>query len=400
MIGWIQFSRAEIKRAEDALKSGEMGVRDEIGFLILHQSFSDHFFPGTSVLHTRLRYALFVPWLMQASGGDAQKLARYELDLTGQLNVGTKNERRPGVIGGDIYPRAPAQSAAMAYWSAMSRWGILRPRANGTSLSRAQTLKVLNEVMHQKKGPRHEEDSEYLQSQTLSPFISSLPDAPADFLKSGVPLTFNMSKHERVFMRRQLSTVWHTQTGQPSLLAKLVENNAMALPEYPWHQSIYGIADKQDVPLLAMAEQTAALSCIGRAVYAALVEELRAKVLKDTPNRHRRWLEQVKVEYANPALQLDLDKLWKRFPHQPQYLYDLLQETQRWLLNASSVTRLRDTYTKVEVHRKGARARLSSPDNVGGQRRRAEWKSEDHSLAEPLHYRWGNVCRLLADLES
>ena len=25
---------------------------------------ADRFFPGTSVLHTRLRYALFVPWLV------------------------------------------------------------------------------------------------------------------------------------------------------------------------------------------------------------------------------------------------------------------------------------------------------------------------------------------------
>lgn len=45
------------------MNSDQKGVRDEIGFLIVHQRYADRFFPGTSVLHTRLRYVLFVPWL-------------------------------------------------------------------------------------------------------------------------------------------------------------------------------------------------------------------------------------------------------------------------------------------------------------------------------------------------
>ena len=55
-------SREEMRQAE-RLASGEQDTRDEIGFLLIHQGFADRFFPGTSVLHTRVRYALFVPWL-------------------------------------------------------------------------------------------------------------------------------------------------------------------------------------------------------------------------------------------------------------------------------------------------------------------------------------------------
>ena len=54
MIGWIQLSRQAVGQAEQALHGDERGVRDEIGFQVLHQAFADHFFPGTSVLHTRL----------------------------------------------------------------------------------------------------------------------------------------------------------------------------------------------------------------------------------------------------------------------------------------------------------------------------------------------------------
>jgi hypothetical protein len=37
MIGWIMLSRQAVASAEAALKSEQLGVRDEIGFLSLHQ---------------------------------------------------------------------------------------------------------------------------------------------------------------------------------------------------------------------------------------------------------------------------------------------------------------------------------------------------------------------------
>lgn len=36
MIGWMMFSRDAVAKAEAALKSEELGVRDEVGFLSLH----------------------------------------------------------------------------------------------------------------------------------------------------------------------------------------------------------------------------------------------------------------------------------------------------------------------------------------------------------------------------
>ena len=38
------------------LASGEQDVGDEISFLLIHQDFAGRFFPGTSVLHTRVPY--------------------------------------------------------------------------------------------------------------------------------------------------------------------------------------------------------------------------------------------------------------------------------------------------------------------------------------------------------
>jgi hypothetical protein len=96
-------SRDEMRQAE-RLASGEQDTRDEIGFLLIHQGFADRFFPGTSVLHTRVRYALFVPWLfLQAAGikhrgSDLDATIRRQLI---QLAIRLKQGERYGVIGGD-----------------------------------------------------------------------------------------------------------------------------------------------------------------------------------------------------------------------------------------------------------------------------------------------------------
>jgi Family of unknown function (DUF6361) len=92
----------EEKRQAKKLASGDQDTRDEIGFLLIHQGFADRFFPGTSVLHTRVGYALFVPWLFQHAAEiesrDLDKAIERELiDLAKRL----KKRERYDVIGGD-----------------------------------------------------------------------------------------------------------------------------------------------------------------------------------------------------------------------------------------------------------------------------------------------------------
>src|SRR5436309_10344444 len=109
--GWTYLSREALRQAEAQLTKETEGVRDEIGFLILHQRYADYFFPGTSVLHTRLRYALFVPWIYHtlfeelSSGRIADRLQRYEVSLAGRLKHGNSW----GVIGGLNYPKPTTQ---------------------------------------------------------------------------------------------------------------------------------------------------------------------------------------------------------------------------------------------------------------------------------------------------
>lgn len=63
--GLTFLSRSALREAEQLMLGETAGVRDEVGFLVVHQRYADRFFPGTSVLHTRLRYSLFIPWILE-----------------------------------------------------------------------------------------------------------------------------------------------------------------------------------------------------------------------------------------------------------------------------------------------------------------------------------------------
>src|SRR5512135_1965285 len=93
IFGWTVLSREALRRAENQLAENIEGVRDEIGFLSLHQAYADRFFPGTSVLQTRLRYVLFVPWIYDKiaahhiSGRVESLIQQEEIHLTGRLKM-------------------------------------------------------------------------------------------------------------------------------------------------------------------------------------------------------------------------------------------------------------------------------------------------------------------------
>lgn len=123
--GFTFLSRKALGQAEQMMFGGAAGVRDEVGFLIVHQRYADRFFPGTSVLHTRLRYALLIPWIYQTLRDQrppprhfAQAYIDLEHALTGRLKFDENGGERDGVIGGEVHPRAISQPPAYVYWTA------------------------------------------------------------------------------------------------------------------------------------------------------------------------------------------------------------------------------------------------------------------------------------------
>lgn len=402
-IGWTLLSREALRRAENHLNEDIQGVRDEIGFLALHQAYADRFFPGTSVQHTRLRYFLFVPWLyMQLA---EQKVGRHidemlqhaEIKTTGRL----KEADEAGIIGTRSYPDPTSQPPSLVYWSALGAWRILRPMRDGTHLTRS----TLHRIISQSSPAGRIKDDDKMLLEEQEHVFSSVPSPPKVWADSSKSLSFDLTKSERRFMEGVIIALSRTEeSGQsvPALISRLVEKKVgISKTTSMWSSKILSAADSNDRNALKRSEKVAHLSAIGRAVYAALVEQTLEKQdgTKLQPI-HRPALTEAIEMFRESALSLNLDEIALDTNAPLQNILQVLRETQNWLRSRKSdISELYSVYCETEKARKGKRARL--PLTLLGREKRAEWfadKQNRQPQHNPLHYRWGNVRSFLIDL--
>jgi hypothetical protein len=371
------------------MHADQAGVRDEIGFLLIHQRYADRFFPGTSVLHTRLRYVLFVPWIYaDARHARSRQRKPAELIARGEHKLTERLLGEDGVIGGRVFPKPIDQPPSYVYWTALQEWGLLRAR-----WSRAQVERLLVAPPAAKMS----DDDGVPIEQVTWPF-AGCPE-PADDWRSGERLRFRLSKLERIYLARQLRGVGSPAVpGEPSLLAMLV-GKPLGAADHAWSSEILDLA-RHERAALVRAGQAAALAAVGRATYAAQVETLKADFdCRRCSDRHRSALPEIVAKWAAEAEALD----WTAFEGDtnklPPAVANAVHQTLEWVRSgAKDPMAIEPAYRRAEEARKRRRARLSRTQD--GVDRRDEWSNEDHGIAEPLHYRWGNVKRLLRDLEG
>ncbi|MHB1543880.1 MAG: DUF6361 family protein [Acidiferrobacter sp.] len=380
-------SREALARAKAQMDEESMGVRDEIGFLTIHQRYADRFFPGTSVLHTRVRYAVFVPWLFEDMAGltgpaATRALREREKDIAGRL----KDAGESQVIGGRVYPNYSSQPPSTVYWNALSIWGILRPRPDGRTISRAQAHRLLKRV-----GPETDDDGQPLVG--FDPPFVPLPDRPDNW--RGGRLTLRLTTAEATFLRERLAQLRRPGEHELSLIARLVRTE-VAAPAGMWADETCAIAGADQEPLVR-AQQAASLAGVGRAIYDALLEGIvEGDDKRESSTRHRDHLVAMVEEHGPVAAEIDVDALETDIGALPAKLRTVVIATRDWIASKSTdPVSLFDVYASAEA-RKGPRARL--PLTPNGRARRLEWSNDEHSLAGPLHYRWEQVSTLLNDL--
>ena len=164
-----------------------------------------------------------------------------------------------------------------------------------------------------------------------------------------------------------------------------------------WSLKVQKAADKADREALIRARQAAALSAVGRGVYAAMVETMRSDDGLPTDDVHRSGLWEVCDEFRADALALSVDDIPVAAPNVPNGILEVLRQTQQWLkANDSELSPLYAIYEREESRRKDRRARLTR--SLNGREKRSEWLPEETAPAQPLHYRWNQVRQLLIDL--
>ncbi len=413
LVGWTQISRSDVNKATEILRGGERGIRDEIGFLALHQGFADRFFPGTSVLQTRLRYVLFVPWqindIVSRNRSDISRsragLKESERRLVARLVLGAtgRDEQTLGIIGSRSTNYDAAQPPSTIYWTALRKWKILQPLPSGRTPSRDYVL----------GGGAAAGDNDQDNDEPVSPALNSafyaLPSPPKDWgtrNRTSEPLHFGLERAERDYLRKQLCSTNRegpNRSSDESLLARLAATKAS---DTPWRQLPFNnpllprAADSADAAALKVAVHASSLTKIGRAAYSALVEHVAHQEDGHGDTTQLRTLGDVIEQERSSALRCNLSDVEAAIGHLDDKFNVALEATLHWLKHGHRrVEDLLPSYKASEVFRKPGRARLA--DYPASPSLRDAWLQDAKQRApEGLSYRWHRVSQLLDDLNG
>lgn len=129
IIAWLDTSSEEQRRVRELISLfSQNESRDELGIGQIRDGFSNTLFPGTSVIQTRARYFLFVPWIYREGirrGRSGQQLKAWadtrERKLIEALRDTGDVEGLIGRLAGPAVKILPST----IYWSGLVRYGIL-----------------------------------------------------------------------------------------------------------------------------------------------------------------------------------------------------------------------------------------------------------------------------------
>lgn len=128
-LAWLDYSDEDQKRAREIVALfSQPESRDELGIGVVRDALSSLMFPGTSVIQTRARYFLFVPWIVQEAARRKKTgqqmlgwVDRYERKLIEALRKGGDVEGLIGRVAGTSVKILPST----IYWNGLQGYGIL-----------------------------------------------------------------------------------------------------------------------------------------------------------------------------------------------------------------------------------------------------------------------------------
>ncbi len=223
----------------------ERESRDELGLGAIRDSFSDILFPGTSTIHTRLRYMLIIPWVFQyieAQGVSSRefpiRVDQLERELINVLHTSASDEEW-GLFGGSVgssLKRLPSE----VYWGALGWWKI---RLHPVSITRygqeLDAVRAYRKRLGQQTGQDSDDrgDTEFSRSHM---WHAGLPAPPSEFPDV---LDIRMRREESQYIQERLKS-----THSECLLTHLARHCDPSDVEYPWMHPEYASFTKMIIP--------------------------------------------------------------------------------------------------------------------------------------------------------
>ena len=231
---WLDLTAADRDKIRQVLTLfSEQGTVDELGLGSLRDMLSNTLFPGLSVLHTRLRYVLFIPWLYQqleADGVDqdpAQTGRELEMQLIGALAESADTQ---GIIGG-VARESLSRLPSSTYWALICHLGIFMP-----GFSQGWYHSNFENLLRKRSDLPRADDPGVIWSQSPT-WHPRLPPAPAKFPDEA---SFTLSHEEASFVQGRLE-----ERSAETLLGWLAREGSSRLHEDLWQDAFLTALPRQ-----------------------------------------------------------------------------------------------------------------------------------------------------------
>ena len=387
---WLAHDEAERRRLQEIVEmSREQGTLDDLGIGPVRDAFSNLLFPGTSVLHTRARYFLFVPWIYRrlekegASSRDAEERARrYEIRLIAGLKAGGESRGVLGAVAGADLKVLPSA----AYWSGLEALGFRLFR--GTQDQYHRSFDGYRALV--RGAPRVAEDEDPIASirRNWHPSLDELAAASPGFLDEA---TFALTAGEGAFVRELV-----LRHAQRSFLAFASSSGSQTSVPFPWLHPRLARASREMRRQLELAATFSEVMHGASLLYNLLLAERRQfeALIEDLIARLGEWADSIDVK----AARIDWNEFWQVASHgNPRISRSTQVFVETWFDRALALgagvaadTGTHALITRRERQAKHAMARLSNP-------RRLETWTTPVGMRR-LDYRWSVVQDVVNDV--
>ena len=212
VLAWLDYSEADQRRAREIVRMfSQPESRDELGLGQIRDAISDTLFPGTSVLLTRARYLLFVPWFYREGARlrrQGSQLSSWvdtqERRLIGALRNGGDSS---GLIGGVVGEQVQNLPSTI-YWNSLRRFGILRHDGTPTQIAGLR------------QASRPLDDTTEFVERSDAVWDPSMPGPPEDFFAL-TSCDFTLTRDEATWLAERIG-----QAAPDTLLEFLVEKGS------------------------------------------------------------------------------------------------------------------------------------------------------------------------------
>lgn len=387
-LAWLDQDERQRRRMHAVLELfKDDGTVDELGVGSVRDAVADILFPATSVLHTRARYLLFIPWLLQRAARSAQpdtaaaEFRRLEVRLIYALLAGGEFG---GVIGAQAKEKLKRMPSA-AYWAALGTYGIRTWSTTIDGHFRAAAAE------QRTVGPRSliDEDGSVVEASTTG-LHPDVPPEPDGLLSA---TDFALTSDEAAFLADRI-----TSADRSSLMAWLLNRPNHTATEAIWQHPELGSFPPFLRDLVDQGRRFSFAIHGAPIIYnLMLAEQIRNDEFVD---RYRAMYDTWLVDVGEERIFDDWDvaTLWALLGERGRSISPATRLfVDRWTqVAAEQVSPLDDRARRLvrdrETFLKGGRARLV---NRAAQ---DAWRG-DSGLVR-LDYRWGVATRYLDDIDA